>query len=526
MNANAPAERRAWRAYLATRCEELLAPVQASIDLAERMLAELTGDQRAEFADDMARVRRSALELRDLIHEVLSGSQPEASGARLETARSRLRHDMLNKLNPLINYSEMWLEEAQQSALARFAGDLRLLHGLGKRAFALVDTILASWNIESREAAPRPEEFEHLARLVERMECQKPQASSPPGRLLVVDDHDINRDILCRLLAAQGHQVLTAANGAQALELLRSEPVDLVLLDLVMPELDGFAVLDALKKDARLRELPVIMISALNEIEFVVRCIQLGAEDYLTRPYNPVFLKARVDACLEKLRLRERERQHLAEIERQRQRADELLHVILPAQIVAELKATNAVLPRRYDRVAVLFADIVDFTPYCERHPPEQVVAHLQRLVEFWEQAALRHEVQKIKTIGDAFMAACGLFTSVPNPVVNCLRLGEEMLGAVQRLPTGWTLRVGINFGQVVAGVLGNRQYLFDLFGDTVNTAARMESHGEPGAIILSGAAWREVAEFCDGQPLEAVPIKGKGPIARHRFTRFRTEVT
>src|SRR5262249_40786346 len=159
------------------------------------------------------------------------------------------------------------------------------------------------------------------------------------------------------------------------------------------------------------RDLPVIMISALDEVDSVVRCIQMGAEDYLPRPFNPVLLRARIGACLEKKRLRDREALHLALIEREQHRCDELLHVILPGEIVKELKSTNVVRPRRYENVAVLFADIVGFTPYCDCHGPEEVVPHLQRLVECCEDSALRHGVQKIKTIGDAFMAASGLLT-------------------------------------------------------------------------------------------------------------------
>jgi class 3 adenylate cyclase len=264
------------------------------------------------------------------------------------------------------------------------------------------------------------------------------------------------------------------------------------------------------------------MISALNEVDYVISCIKLGAEDYLSRPYNPLLLKARIGACLEKKRLREREVLHLAEIDRERRRADELLHVILPPPIVVELKATNAVVPRRYEAVAVLFADIVDFTPYCERHSPEGVLQHLQQLVEIWEELALKFEIQKIKTIGDAFMAACGLLTPVESPVLNCLRFGLEMIAAARAQTTGWDLRVGIHYGQVIAGVLGRRQYLFDMFGDAVNTAARMESHGVPGSVVLSGQAWRQVEHQCAGTQLDPLPVKGKGVVLRFRFDGWR----
>jgi class 3 adenylate cyclase len=176
---------------------------------------------------------------------------------------------------------------------------------------------------------------------------------------------------------------------------------------------------------------------------------------------------------------------------------------------VEELKATNAVKPHRHEQVAVLFADIVGFTPYCDKHQPEDVLASLQQLAVLWEEIALRHQVEKIKTIGDALMAACGLLLQVENPVLNCIRCGQEMIQAVQAA-TDWTVRIGIHVGPVVAGVLGRRQYLFDLWGDTVNTAARMESHGVAGQITLTRDAWEKVRDVGQGE-WQTIHVKGKG---------------
>jgi class 3 adenylate cyclase len=239
---------------------------------------------------------------------------------------------------------------------------------------------------------------------------------------------------------------------------------------------------------------------------------------------NPTLLRARINASLEKKRLRDREVEYRLAIERERKRADDLLHVILPGEIVRELKETNTVRPRRCDEVAVLFADIVGFTPYCESHPPEDVLERLQLLIEAWEAIAQRHQVEKIKTIGDAFMAACGLLEPVENPVRQCLHCAREMIASIRQLVPEWNVRIGINVGPVVAGVLGKRQYLFDLWGDTVNTAARLESHGVAGGVTLSAAAWQRVADQCEGTPLGEVQLKGKGAMQVMRFDRFRED--
>lgn len=519
----APAQSRARRAFLATKRDELFTPVQAILDLANRILIDSNAARQPRFVQDLSKVRQAAAELRALIQDVLSPARLDSvAGDEFDALRSRIRHEMLNKLNPVINYPEMWLEDADDEFLQGFAGDLEMLNSLGKRCFALIDTILASWNIEA--VADSPEiDLQSIEDMVQRMAAEQRLTTSETGHLLIVDDNGVNRDILKRLLEPHGHTVSTACNGREALNIVQQGGVDLVLLDIVMPEMDGFTVLMELKSDPRLRDVPVIMISALGEIEYVVSCIKMGAEDFLSRPYNPVFLKARINACLEKKRLREREQKYLVEIDRERRRSNDLLHVILPGHIVDELRETNKVTPRRHDGVAVLFADIVDFTSYCENHAAEDVLSHLQGLVETWETAALKYNVQKIKTIGDAFMAACGLVPGVENPVLKCIEFGREMISATHALPTGWNLRVGIHCGHVMAGVLGSRQYLFDLFGDTVNTAARMESHGVKGRIVLSSDAHDAVECFCDCTELEPTAVKGKGVVPRYRFDDFRS---
>lgn len=333
------------------------------------------------------------------------------------------------------------------------------------------------------------------------------------AKILIVDDEPFNVDYLEQELEDLEHDTISAANGREALAQVTAESPDIILLDIMMPLMDGFEVLTHLKADKAWRDIPVIVISALDDMDSTVRGIGLGAEDYLPKPFDPVLLKARIGACLEKKRLRDREVLYLQQIEAEKKRADELLHVILPAEIVQELKATNKVQPRQYHNVAVLFADIVGFTPYCDTHAPEEVVSNLQELIEAYESLALRHDLQKIKTIGDAFMAVAGLLKPLDNPVLNCVRCGLDMASTARQLPVGWHVRVGIHVGPLIAGVVGHRQYLFDVWGDTVNTAQRIESHGAVDAVNLSQAAWLQVADHCQGESLGLVQIKGKGAL-------------
>jgi class 3 adenylate cyclase/CheY-like chemotaxis protein len=345
-----------------------------------------------------------------------------------------------------------------------------------------------------------------------------------PARILIVDDEPFNRDVLAQELELLEHEGLAAVNGRDALELLRRETVDLILLDIMMPEIDGFEVLRRLKSDSERRHIPVIMISALHDLDSVVRCIELGADDYLPKPFDPVLLKARIGACLERKRWRDQEVAYLAqiegqmrEIERERARADRLLHAILPPSAVAELKARDRVTPKRYEQVAVLFGDIVSFTPYCEQHAAEEVVANLDRLTRACEELVSAHGLEKIKTVGDCVVATANLLEPHADPVLASVRCAFAMAEAARVNPAGWQIRIGIHLGPVVAGVVGGSKFTFDVFGDTVNVAARLSDYGVDGAVYLSEAAWSQLDGRVRAQPLGAVTLKGKGEIAVYR---------
>jgi class 3 adenylate cyclase len=266
------------------------------------------------------------------------------------------------------------------------------------------------------------------------------------------------------------------------------------------------------------------MISALADLEHAVRGIELGAEDYLPKPFDPVLLKARIGACLERKRWHDREVAYRHEIERERERADRLLHAILPAPAVAELKASDRVAPRRYEGVAVLFADIVGFTRYCETHPAEEVVANLDCLVGACERLVSEHGLEKIKTIGDGLMATANMLRPHADPVLAGIRCAFAIIDAARATPAAWPIRIGINVGSVVAGVVGRDKFSFDLWGDTVNVAARLATLGSQAAVHLSADAWSQVSGRCLGEPLGPVVVKGKGEIEVHRCSGIRQD--
>ena len=337
-------------------------------------------------------------------------------------------------------------------------------------------------------------------------------AGNDVPRLLVVDDNDDNLYTLTRRLKRQGFtEYATAVNGREALAMLRAEPFDLVLLDIMMPEMNGFQVLEEMQVDMGLRDIPVIVISAMDDLDSVAKCIELGAEDHLSKPFQPTLLKARLDASLSRKRMRDQEELMAENLRQEKDRADSFLRAMLPPGAVSELKANQEVKPRRYEEVAVLYCDIVGFTAYCDGTPPEQVVSELQAVVSEFEALTEKHGLEKIKTIGDAYLATAGLLRHLETPLAAAVACGLDMAGAEALSVPGWKVRVGIHSGSVVAGIIGDKQFLFDVWGDTVNMAARICDKAPPGAVSVSSEGWQWIKDMFNGRSLGQHDLKGKG---------------
>ncbi|HYE49331.1 MAG TPA: adenylate/guanylate cyclase domain-containing protein [Azospirillaceae bacterium] len=484
---------------------ELRTPLSRIVGYGD-ILLEHAGALDGTQADDLRRVVGAARDMVDLTDKRLDQVVAARDPARL----SAYRHEFRNRLNQVIGYGEIIREDAEADGNAALAADLTIIVDAARELVDLVAGILTAETLERGTVARRG-----AAGLESVLEIPAPPASARVGTLggmiLVVDDNQWNRDLLSRRLRELGHAVETVDSGEAALEIMACQCFDLVLLDIHMPGMNGFQVLGHMKQDPGLRSVPVIVVSALDDISHIVTCIELGAQDFLPKPFEPALLRARVDACLEMKRMRNQEVSFLAKLKAAEQRANQLLSAIFPGNVVAELKATGAVQPRRHETVAVLFCDVVGFTPYCERHGAEEVVAHLREMVEALDELAERHGLEKIKTIGDAFLATCGLLAPAENPLLPALRCGLDMIRTVKAQAPGWDLRVGVEVGPVVAGVVGKRQYLFDVWGDTVNTAARIQTAARPGTVATSARAWAAVEGLCAGRSMGQVQLKGKG---------------
>ena len=328
-----------------------------------------------------------------------------------------------------------------------------------------------------------------------------------PGRLLVVDDNKVNRLLLGRSLEQQGHRVAFAENGRLALDMLHQGEFDLVLLDIQMPEMDGYQVLEKLTGDLTLRDIPVIVTSALEELDSVVRCIEMGAEDYLIKPVNAVLLKARIGASLEKKRLRDQ--QH------------ELIRRFATAEVAQDMEESGFALGGRFVEATAMFSDIRGFTTLAEAQSPADTIELLNTYYTLMFDAISGQGGVVNQMVGDGLMAIFGAPIPLPNHGEQAVRAAMEMIELIdlfnldQVTAKRPTIKIGIGIatGQVIAGYTGTQQRAtYTCVGDTVNLAARLEAHtkvaGQP--ILIDESTCQSLSGAIQVINLGPAQIKGK----------------
>ncbi len=332
--------------------------------------------------------------------------------------------------------------------------------------------------------------------------------NSDKRTILIVDDTPDNIAVISGVLKSS-YKTKVATNGEKALALASAPDgkPDMILLDIMMPGMDGYEVCTRLKANPETADIPVIFLTAKTEVDDEAKGFEVGAVDYIHKPFTPPLVRARVRTHLALKRAME-------EAHEARQQADELLNTLLPKAAANEIRAIGTVIPKRHENVAVLFCDVANFTSYCDKHEPEDVIARLDALFVRFEGIVNKHGLEKIKTIGDAFMAASNLLNKSNEPLVSAVRCGLEMASAMLDAQLGWAVRCGVHLGPVIAGVVGQERYQFDIWGDTVNVAARMCGKSQPGTLAVSEETWNMISSRFEGVPLGELEVKGKGMIS------------
>jgi len=349
--------------------------------------------------------------------------------------------------------------------------------------------------------------------------------------ILAVDDTPPNLSLLAGLLG-EGYRLKVATNGAKALELASATPPDLILLDIMMPGMSGYETLQRIQADPELRHIPVIMISAIDEIDSVIRCVELGAEDYLTKPFNPTLLRARVGASLEKKRLRDEVRSQAAQLAEwnrkleqrvqeqlaQLDRLGKLKRFFAPQLAEAIINGGGEDLLKTHRReVVVAFLDMRGFTAFTDRSEPEEVMSVLAEYHRAMGELIVAHKGTLERFAGDGMMIFFNDPIPLENPTANAVRMALAMQERFAALRTVWkkrgyelSLGIGIAQGYATLGAIGfEERWDYACIGGVTNLAARLCSHAQGEQILTNKKTLASIEGAVHAEPLGEVKLAG-----------------
>jgi adenylate cyclase len=522
---------------------ELRTPLNAIIGYSELLLGGADDRGLADFSPDLNLILSAGHQLLEIINDLLDPNQVASGDVvfNLASLIANLHYKVRIPINDVIGISETLLENAAERGRLDIIADLKKIQSAAEYVFSYINEIIDFSKIDAGLKKSGAENSERLSLIDSVMISLRGLAQDSAavtgyesGSILVVDDNGINRDLLSRYLERQGHAVQVASNGRQALEMIVTGAFDLVLLDITMPGLTGYEVLQHLKNSETWRDLPVMMISALDEMDRVVRCIELGAEDYLPKPFNPVLLRNRVGAFLERKRLRD------IKVEQQRKlhelnTALELRNLFiretfgsyLSDEIVDTiLKKGGLKIGGEKRRATILMADLRGFTSLSERLPAEDVVTMLNIYLETMTEIIQKYEGTIDEFIGDAILVIFGAPILRPDDPLRAVACAVEMQLAMTSVNernrrSGYpevALGVGINTGEVTVGNIGSQKRIkYAVVGRAVNLTARIESYTVGGQIFISESTLYECGDTLRIDSAMKVMPKGvKKPLTIH----------
>jgi class 3 adenylate cyclase len=492
---------------------ELQAPVARLSAMIEILAEDAAHAGLTRYEQDLLTMRAAGARLLELVSTMLERTN---DGGEAGPSAMEIRHDLRTPITAILGYGELMAEEAQDR------GDTQLLEPLAhaldaaSRLLREIDQIV-EFSIGGESAGPRtviPEVLRKAVEGVHQLSRHEPLTkASVVGRILVVDDNHSMRELVARRLVREGHRASTCGSGQAALDRTAEGSFDLLLLDLMMPGLHGLEVLKRLKARASTRAMPVIVISALDQIDAAIRCIEAGADDFLSKPLNETLLRARIGSSLERKFLRDREEDAVRRLRLEQERSEMLLRNVLPVGVVQRLRRGEAVVADHFDEVTVLFCDLVGFTALSARLEPARTLDLLNEIFSGFDRLAEENGLEKIKTIGDAYMAVGGMPDPVKDHATRVVTMACGMPDVLASAGNGKTLgmRIGIDTGPAVAGIIGKHKFFYDVWGDTVNTASRLEGACEPGRIHVSSATRDATGGQFSFEERGPIDIRGKG---------------
>lgn len=406
--------------------------------------------------------------------------------------------DQLQKLSEaILSATGRLIDKARALNNHTIDNDLARISGAACQMLEMIAPVLRSLTLPF--SPERSEAASALPRIPETSLSSGHPLVPRQGNILVVDDLDENRALLSDLLSRLGYSVQLMDSGQNALNHAARHPVDLILLDLMMPEWDGVETLKRLKAHPPTQHIPVIMLCFSEETDTVMHCLELGAEDFLTRPFHSTLLIARLESTLAKRRLRDQEQAFLNRLQEEQNISQRLLLNILPQPIAERLRHGEKIIADSFSEATVLFTDFVGFTQLAAGVPPAELLGDLSDIFSAFDRLCDRHGLEKIKTIGDAYMVAGGLPLPREDHAEAVADIALEMQQQAPQFTVGrgqpFRMRIGIHTGPVMAGVIGTKKFAYDLWGETVNLAKHMESHAPTGSILTTAATYERLKD-------------------------------
>ncbi len=434
-----------------------------------------TGRISDEMRDDLEKLSQ-ALDQNQQVFANLAEKGVELSNV----ADSGLRHDLRNLIGISQGYAEL-IREGDNQRSAKISNLLDKIILWSARSLAQLElSAKAGRTNGAAEALPATPDINQL-----------------DATILIVDDEPANRDILSRHIRQLGLDTITCSSGEEAFQALKNQPVDLILLDLVMPDLGGHEVLARLKASTLWRAIPVIVISGMGDQGEVIRCIEAGADDYLQKPFNKTLLRARLLAGLDRKSWVDKERLLTAELEKNQNFIKNTFGRYLSSEIVSNLldRPDGLNMGGELQTVTILMADIRSFTTISEQLAPQSVVELLNNYLGAMADIIMAHRGTVDEFIGDAILAVFGAPVSNPEDAENAIRCALAMqaeMASVNRrnvelgLPEV-TMGIGINTGEVVAGNIGSKKRAkYGVVGHAVNVTSRIEDQTLAGEVLVS----------------------------------------
>lgn len=486
------------KAFLGKARHNLKNPVNAIIGYSEMLLEDCEESANEKLLTDLNILLAAGNEILAHIEDQLSDSKINHGNQSVVQLGKSAEIAIRTPLNTIIGVSELLLEE-NNNIVNTFSSDMKKINDSGKMLITELQSIIDFKISDLEDIRNQNLNVGNLSMVKDVLDSIQPLETGDykktiTGQILVVDDNLNNTELLKKRLEKQGHVIITANDGREALIQLMTldNSLDLMLLDIVMPEMNGYEVLKFIRNDKRFHELPVIMISSMDDTDSIYRCIEIGADDYIQKPFNQAVLDARISSCIERKQLRDKEKTLMKELELEREKSENLLLNMLPNSVVSRLKLGEKDVANKHDEVTVVFADIAEFTPQTKEMNPTNVVHILNNIFTSFDKLAQQFNIEKIKTIGDSYFAVGGLNSNnSKQSAIDVIEMSKEMLNELEIINNKTdemelALRVGVHTGPAVSGVIGRKKFAYDIWGATINMANRLETTCVNGKIHIS----------------------------------------